>query len=153
MLCPRTSPRAELPGIWLVVYPLGNYENVGRQTQQRASTRGTREKMTTQTGEKTRASVPPVPLEQSRRRWWKSTYKGQIYRHPKGEIVHDDALNCLTSLRDECADIVFLDPPFNLGKSYGKNGSHHDRKKESEYVAYMAMWNRGTHTIIPQGAA
>ena len=109
--------------------------------------------MMAQTGEKIRASEPPIPFERSRRRWWKSTYKGQIYRHPKGEIVHDDALNCLTSLRDECADIVFLDPPFNLGKRYGKNGSHHDRKKESEYVAYMAKIVARSAEILKDGGA
>jgi len=33
--------------------------------------------------------------------------------------------------------MIFLDPPFNLGKKYGKNGRHDDRKKETEYVDYM----------------
>ncbi|MBQ37962.1 MAG: hypothetical protein CME04_16380 [Gemmatimonadaceae bacterium] len=62
-----------------------------------------------------------------------------------GEIVCEDALRVLSSLREKCADIVFLDPPFNLGKRYGKNGSHHDKRKESEYIQYM-------ETVIRQGA-
>jgi 16S rRNA G966 N2-methylase RsmD len=78
-----------------------------------------------------------LPQNQSRRGWWQGTYKGTIYRHAQGEIVCDDALHCLDSLRESCADIVFLDPPFNLGKRYGKNGICHDRKKESEYLRYM----------------
>jgi site-specific DNA-methyltransferase (adenine-specific) len=94
-----------------------------------------------------------APLEQSRRRWWNGTYRGQIYRHASGEIVHDDALNCLQSLRDGCADIVFLDPPFNLGKRYGKNGSHHDRKKESEYIEYMAKVIARSSEVLRDGGA
>ncbi len=62
-------------------------------------------------------------LNQSSRDWWQGIYKGTVYRQSRGEIVHGDALHFMESLRDSCADIVFLDPPFNLGKRYGKNGS------------------------------
>lgn len=93
------------------------------------------------------------PLDQSRKHWWQKTYKGKIYRHSAGEVVCDDALKVLESLRDECADIVFLDPPFNLGKRYGKNGSHHDRKKESEYIEYMAkVMARSSEILKPGGS-
>jgi site-specific DNA-methyltransferase (adenine-specific) len=94
-----------------------------------------------------------ILLKQSRRSWWKGTYKGAIYRHTAGEIVHDDALHCLSSLRDGCADIIFLDPPFNLGKRYGKNGSHHDRKKESEYVEYMEQIIARSAKVLKDGGA
>lgn len=94
-----------------------------------------------------------VPLKQSRRGWWQGTYEGAIYRHAHGEIVRDDALHCLDSLRDGCVDIVFLDPPFNLGKRYGKNGSHHDRKKESQYLMYMRkVIARSAEVLKPGGA-
>jgi len=93
------------------------------------------------------------PLKESRCRWWQGIYKGVIYRHKHGEIVCDDALNVLNSLRDECADIIFLDPPFNLGKRYGKNGSHHDKKKESEYLQYMEkVISRSAEVLKPGGA-
>jgi len=94
-----------------------------------------------------------VLLKQSRRGWWKGTYKGAVYRHPAGEIVRDDALHCLESLRDGCADIVFLDPPFNLGKRYGKNGSHHDRKKEFEYLEYMEKIIARSAEVLNDGGA
>lgn len=106
-----------------------------------------------QSQEAASSAAKAVPLEQSRRRWWIGTYRGEIYRHPRGEIVHDDALNCLQSLRDGCADIVFLDPPFNLGKRYGKNGSHHDRKKESEYIEYMAKVIARSSEVLRDGGA
>jgi site-specific DNA-methyltransferase (adenine-specific) len=94
-----------------------------------------------------------APLNQSRRRWWQGTYKGTIYRHAQGEIVRDDALHCLESLRESCADIVFLDPPFNLGKRYGKNGSRHDRKKESEYLDYMEKVIARSAIVLKEGGA
>ena len=97
--------------------------------------------------------APMKPLKESRCRWWQGTYKGIIYRHKHGEIVCDDALHVLNSLREECADIVFLDPPFNLGKRYGKNGSHHDKKKESEYLQYMEKIISRSAAILKDGGA
>ena len=92
-------------------------------------------------------------MKESRCRWWQGTYKGNIYRNKQGEIVCDDALHVLNSLREKCADIVFLDPPFNLGKRYGKNGSHHDKKKESEYLQYMEKVISRSATILKDGGA
>lgn len=37
----------------------------------------------------------------------------------RGFLCRGDALDFAQALRDESADIVFLDPPFNLGKDYG----------------------------------
>src|SRR5256885_1469546 len=36
-----------------------------------------------------------------------------------GQIFNGDALTFLRAVRDAVADVVFLDPPFNLGKLYG----------------------------------
>ncbi|MBU2622199.1 MAG: site-specific DNA-methyltransferase [Proteobacteria bacterium] len=99
------------------------------------------------------STTQAAPLNQSRRAWWQGTYKGDIYRHAQGEIVRADALHCLESLRESCADIVFLDPPFNLGKKYGKNGSRHDRKKESEYLEYMGKVIARSATVLKEGGA
>lgn len=87
------------------------------------------------------------------REWWKSSPPGPIVRLPKGEIVRADALECLKALADNIADIVFLDPPFNLGKAYGKNGSDHDRKKEDEYLAYMEQVVAQSARVLRDGAA
>jgi site-specific DNA-methyltransferase (adenine-specific) len=37
-----------------------------------------------------------------------------------GELYQGDCLDLLRSLPDGCADLVFADPPFNLGKKYGE---------------------------------
>jgi site-specific DNA-methyltransferase (adenine-specific) len=92
-------------------------------------------------------------LTESRCFWWQETYRGVIYNHQHGEIVCDDALHVLNSLRENCADIVFLDPPFNLGKRYGKNGSHQDKIKETEYLEYMEKVISRSAAILKQGGA
>jgi site-specific DNA-methyltransferase (adenine-specific) len=88
-----------------------------------------------------------------RRGWWKSTPPGKLIQLPKGDIVRADALQFLCALKDECADVVFLDPPFNLGKSYGKNGSRQDRKKEEDYLAYMEKVVARSSQILRKGGA
>ena len=72
------------------------------------------------------------------RMWWGSPAPGKVTSLPNGDIVCADALDCVSALRDRCADIVFLDPPFNLGKAYGKNGSQGDKKKEDDSDGF---WN------------
>ena len=91
--------------------------------------------------------------EKSRQEWWRKQCDEVLYRHPQGEIVCADALSVLNSLSDRCADIVFLDPPFNLGKRYGKNGSHNDRKKESDYIEYMTKIIFRSAEILKDGGA
>jgi site-specific DNA-methyltransferase (adenine-specific) len=59
----------------------------------------------------------------------------------------------LNALNNECADIVFLDPPFNLGKRYGKNGSHGDLKAEAEYTAYMRAVISRSAKVLKNGGA
>jgi len=94
-----------------------------------------------------------VILNKSLRRWWRGTYHGTIYRYPDGEIVCTDGLNLLNELQDQSAAVVFLDPPFNLGKAYGRNGSVADRKSENEYREYMTkIISRATEVLEPGGA-
>lgn len=92
-------------------------------------------------------------INTSRKSWWKGTYRGDIVRLKWGEIVCDDALNFLNSLKEESADIVFLDPPFNLSKRYGTRSERHDNISESNYLKFMTMiiW-RSMSVIKPGGA-
>ncbi|HUF03694.1 MAG TPA: site-specific DNA-methyltransferase [Aridibacter sp.] len=94
-----------------------------------------------------------VELKRSRKKWWARTYSGDIVRFPDGEVVCDDALKFLGSLRKESADIVFIDPPFNLGKSYGQNGAVSDNKSETEYLEYMTEVISCATTVLRPGGA
>src|SRR6266704_3562894 len=78
---------------------------------------------------------------------------GRLYRHPDGDVVCGDALAFLNSLRDASADIIFLDPPFNLGKRYGRAPSRADRLDDSAYYAYMwQVLQRSAVVLRPGGS-
>jgi len=74
-------------------------------------------------------------------------------RLSSGEIVCDDALNFLNSLKDECADIIFLDPPFNLGKKYGSRSKKDDLVDDDEYFRYMTMILWRSFEVLKDGGA
>jgi site-specific DNA-methyltransferase (adenine-specific) len=47
--------------------------------------------------------------------------------------------------------MVFADPPFNLGKDYGTNGS--DRRPEEQYVSWCKEWlDESCRVLVPGGA-
>jgi site-specific DNA-methyltransferase (adenine-specific) len=54
-----------------------------------------------------------------------------------GIVVQDDALVFLTSLESESASLIFLDPPFNLGKKYSRSQPQLDQQPETEYLEYL----------------
>ena len=45
------------------------------------------------------------------------------YRTASGRLFQADCLEVLAELEDESVDLVFADPPFNLGKVYGAGGA------------------------------
>jgi len=68
-----------------------------------------------------------------------------------GALFDDDCLSILPSIADECIDTVFADPPFNLGKEYGKRSN--DGLSDSEYVEWCRKWiAESVRTIKPGGA-
>jgi site-specific DNA-methyltransferase (adenine-specific) len=54
-----------------------------------------------------------------------------------GKIVNGEALDFLRSIESDTASIVFLDPPFNLGKKYSDFRPTSDRLSESKYRTWM----------------
>lgn len=54
----------------------------------------------------------------------------------EGKIVCGDAIEFLQRLPRDSARIVFLDPPFNLGKRYGTR-KNHDNKPGEEYREWL----------------
>lgn len=89
----------------------------------------------------------------SLRPWWKVEPPCNLYQYPKGDIVCSDALHFLNALKEGCADIIFLDPPFNLGKKYSTVIADADRMKESEYLSYMTqIIYRSVEVLKPGGA-
>lgn len=70
----------------------------------------------------------------------------------KGFLVRADAKAFLCSLKSKFADIVFLDPPFNLGKNYGFD-SHLEHADTETYEAYMKQVMSEAVRILKPGGA
>jgi len=76
----------------------------------------------------------------------------KVYEHIDGEVVKAEALKLLDSLKDDCASVVFLDPPFNLGKRYGDSRCSDDRMSEADYLSFLCkMITRSAQVLKPGG--
>ncbi len=70
----------------------------------------------------------------------------------KGQISLGDALVFLNSILDDSASIIFLDPPFNLGKDYG-NGKRQDLRPHAEYISWLLDLIRESKRVLKPGGA
>lgn len=68
-----------------------------------------------------------------------------------GTVVNADALEFLAAKRSESADIVFLDPPFNLGKDYGDKKKVSDRLARTVYEEWLGSILRQSIRILAPG--
>lgn len=85
--------------------------------------------------------------------WWIGRPPIESSSFDDGMVVCSDALEMLQALRDEIADIIFLDPPFNLGKLYGSNGRKSDLLDEVQYFEYMQKVLERSISILKKGGA
>lgn len=89
-----------------------------------------------------------------KRAWWYNAVPPSIYhQHSRGDIVCSDALTFLHQLKGGCADIVFLDPPFNLGKQYGSRAASRDRLCEEGYLCYIEQVLLRCCDVLKDGGA
>ncbi len=71
----------------------------------------------------------------------------------KGRLIVGDALAFLKTVRSGSAGIVFLDPPFNLGKTYMDGVPKLDRQPEFVYEVWMsAVLQESIRVLAPGGA-
>lgn len=68
-----------------------------------------------------------------------------------GALFAADCMEVLPYVKDAVIDTVFADPPFNLGKQYGKNSN--DLRSESEYIDWCRAWLAECVRIIKPGGA
>lgn len=85
--------------------------------------------------------------------WYTNPPPFESFSFDDGVVVCSDALQMLRALRDEIADIIFLDPPFNLGKLYGSNGKKADLIDEIQYFKYMQLVLERSISILKKGGA
>jgi len=68
-----------------------------------------------------------------------------------GVLFDGDCLDVLPYLADESIDTVFADPPFNIGKKYGKKVN--DSRPEEEYIGWCKNWIDECIRVIKPGGA
>ncbi len=86
-------------------------------------------------------------------KWWKKRDRKPVFSLPQGDIFCGDALDFLNALKEESADVIFLDPPFNLGKRYGKKGFKADLIEEDEYFRYLSSVIERAASVLKKGGA
>lgn len=68
-----------------------------------------------------------------------------------GALFADDCMRVLPSIHEEVVDTVFADPPFNLGKLYGKNTN--DKLPDHRYIEWCKAWLRECVRVLKPGGA
>lgn len=74
-----------------------------------------------------------------------------LYSSESGMLLKGDCLKILPKIADECVDTVFADPPFNIGKEYGKRVN--DNREESEYIDWCFAWIKECTRILKPGGS
>lgn len=69
---------------------------------------------------------------QPERQRFRSPFGRPIYETALGRLYEADCLTILPRLETGSVDMVFADPPFNLGKRYGRKA--YDRRPNGEYL-------------------
>lgn len=68
-----------------------------------------------------------------------------------GQLYQGDCLELLRSLPDACVDMLFADPPFNLGKTYGEGIT--DQLRSDDYLRWSKSWLTESIRVVAPGGA
>jgi site-specific DNA-methyltransferase (adenine-specific) len=72
----------------------------------------------------------------------------------KTGVVHcADALAFLKGLKAGSASVIFLDPPFNLRKRYGRSSARRDASPDRKYFAFMSRVLLECERVLAPGGA
>jgi site-specific DNA-methyltransferase (adenine-specific) len=75
------------------------------------------------------------------------------FRTARGVLYQADCLALFAALKDESIDCIFADPPFNLGKIYGKVGTVNDDLTRQQYLDWCYSWiDESVRVVTPGGA-
>lgn len=74
-----------------------------------------------------------------------------FFRSGLGALYAGDCVTLLKTVKDEVVDTVFADPPFNLGKEYGR--SFKDEMPDQIYVRWCKEWLAECIRVLKPGGA
>jgi site-specific DNA-methyltransferase (adenine-specific) len=75
----------------------------------------------------------------------------EVYQSNYGILYQGDCLDFLKALPDACIDVIFADPPFNLGKDYGKGVN--DQRQSEEYLTWSKQWLSESIRVVKPGGS
>ena len=75
-----------------------------------------------------------------------------MYINTHGLLFNCDCFDLLQTIKDNTIDLVFTDPPFNVGKDY-ETSRFHDRKKPQEYETWCHRWLLELIRVLRPGGA
>ena len=81
----------------------------------------------------------------------RSKVPSPVYKSNLGALFAADCMKVLPFIKAEMVDTVFADPPFNLGKKYGK--STDDLRGEEDYISWCKDWLAQCVRVIKPGGA
>ena len=68
----------------------------------------------------------------------------------KLDLRHEDCVDGLRSLDDECVDVIVTSPPYNIATKYR---SYNDRSERNEYLDWCCFWGTELSRVLrPQGS-
>src|SRR3954466_11842812 len=65
------------------------------------------------------------------------------------KIHQGDCIELMNQIEPGTIDLVFADPPFNIGYEYDE---YHDHQDADEYVAWSRSWIAEVHRVLKPGA-
>jgi site-specific DNA-methyltransferase (adenine-specific) len=77
--------------------------------------------------------------------------EGPVYETEHGQLYKGDCMDLLALIGSESVDTAFADPPFNLGKDYGKGLN--DALAAHEYLDWCRAWVRECVRVLKPGGA
>lgn len=100
-----------------------------------------------------RVSTAAMPVDPVHEMKSPTLFRSYRRKGTQGRLYVGDALAFLSSLRSNSAGLVFLDPPFNLGKRYIDDDPRHDRLPQAEYYDWLVeVVEQSTRILAPGGA-
>lgn len=70
---------------------------------------------------------------------------------PRKHLAQGDCLELMSRWPGNAVDLIFADPPYNIGYDY--DGQYHDRREHDEYLGWTGRWIDGCARLLkPSGS-
>lgn len=70
-----------------------------------------------------------------------------VMEYCRNQIVHGDCIEKMDALPQGCVDLVFADPPFNIGYEYDV---YRDDRNRRDYLKWSRAWIASVHRVLKE---